>query len=225
MEISIIETLVVLGVPGVALGVFYLLLRSFGFKFSTISSTWAAIIAIVFLLVAGGITFYGLQQWSPKQAILNIPIDENAETSNKLSTKYKQASAFQISWLVMSLLTNNARHPEAVYAQLYSHSGELGLSLPEGYKNMVRTDDGGDSVMSLVSSLGGQLVSKEPGLIPYFEAGFNLVLDVGRSNGANIGSHVENLDIPDELKHSKDTPLAWINKIHDYFEKTLRNKK
>ncbi|MCI5192620.1 MAG: hypothetical protein D3915_05770 [Candidatus Electrothrix sp. AU1_5] len=65
METSLLEVLVTLGIPGVALGIFYLLLRSFKVRFDIISSTWAAIIAIVFLLVVGGITFYGLQRFSP----------------------------------------------------------------------------------------------------------------------------------------------------------------
>jgi hypothetical protein len=48
MEARIIRTLVSLGVPGVALGMFYLLLRPFNFQFSPIERTWAAIIAILF---------------------------------------------------------------------------------------------------------------------------------------------------------------------------------
>ena len=54
METKFIRVLVALGVPGVALGIFYLLLRGFGFQFETISPTWAAIIAIIFLVIVGG---------------------------------------------------------------------------------------------------------------------------------------------------------------------------
>jgi hypothetical protein len=56
---------VALGVPGVALGMFYLLLRTFNFQFSSIDPTWAAIIAIFFLLIVGGITLYALHKWAP----------------------------------------------------------------------------------------------------------------------------------------------------------------
>ena len=62
---KIFKALVVLGVPGVALGVFYLLLRGFGFQFETIRATWAAIIAIIFLLVVGGVTLYALNRFAP----------------------------------------------------------------------------------------------------------------------------------------------------------------
>lgn len=54
-----------LGVPGVALGVFYLLLKGFGFKFATIGATWAAVIAIIFLISVSAITLYALHRWAP----------------------------------------------------------------------------------------------------------------------------------------------------------------
>ena len=62
---KIFKALVVLGVPGVALGVFYLLLRGFGFQFETIDATWAAIIAIIFLIVVGGVTLFALHRFAP----------------------------------------------------------------------------------------------------------------------------------------------------------------
>jgi len=64
-EAELMRVLVSLGIPGVALGVFYLLLRRFGFKFEQISKAWAAIIAIIFLLIVGGVTFYALRLWGP----------------------------------------------------------------------------------------------------------------------------------------------------------------
>ena len=57
--------MVVLGIPGVALGVFYLLLRQFGFSFSVISPIASALIASLFLLIVGGITFYAINRWAP----------------------------------------------------------------------------------------------------------------------------------------------------------------
>ena len=67
MEAKLIKSLIVLGVPGVALGIFYLLLRQFDFKFENIDGTWAAIIAILFLLIVGGIVFYALRMWAPQR--------------------------------------------------------------------------------------------------------------------------------------------------------------
>lgn len=69
MESKIIKALVVLGVPGVALGVFYLVLRQFNFQFETIAPTETAVIAVIFLLMVGGITFYAIHRWAPERRI------------------------------------------------------------------------------------------------------------------------------------------------------------
>ena len=66
MEPKLLKVLTVLGVPGVALGVFYLLLRMFDFRFSAIDPTWSAVTAIVFLLVVAAVTAFALHRWSPK---------------------------------------------------------------------------------------------------------------------------------------------------------------
>ena len=66
MAVKLIQSLIVLGVPGVALGVFYLLLETFDFEFDAIEPIWAAIVAIVFLVIVGGITLYALRLWAPK---------------------------------------------------------------------------------------------------------------------------------------------------------------
>ena len=65
MQVKLIRALVTLGVPGVALGKFYLLLRSLNFQFSLIGPEATAVIAIIFLIVVGVITLYALHQWSP----------------------------------------------------------------------------------------------------------------------------------------------------------------
>lgn len=65
MEPRLIRALVSLGVPGVALGIFYLILRAFDFHFEPIESTWAAAIVILFLALVGGVTFYALRRWAP----------------------------------------------------------------------------------------------------------------------------------------------------------------
>jgi hypothetical protein len=69
METKFIKTLITLGIPGVALGIFYLLLRQFGFRFGEIGSIASATIAILFLLIVGGITFYALREWSPRKEV------------------------------------------------------------------------------------------------------------------------------------------------------------
>ncbi len=68
MDFKLIRaTAIILGVPGVALVIFYLLLKPFGFTFDTIGPTFSAIIALVFLLIVGSITAYALHLWAPKK--------------------------------------------------------------------------------------------------------------------------------------------------------------
>ena len=68
MESRVLRTVATLGVPGVALGVFYLLLRGFGFDFAQIDRVWAAAIAIIFLVLAAGITAFALHLWRPNRS-------------------------------------------------------------------------------------------------------------------------------------------------------------
>ena len=49
MEARILRVVAALGIPGIALGVFYLLLRQFGFEFSLIAPGASAAIAVFFL--------------------------------------------------------------------------------------------------------------------------------------------------------------------------------
>jgi len=83
MESRLLKILVVLGVPGVALGVFYLLLKQFGFEFSRIGSNASAIIAMTFLLLVGGITFFALHRWGPSKGQQYDSIDRNTKKRGK----------------------------------------------------------------------------------------------------------------------------------------------
>jgi len=65
MEAKFIRPLVALGIPGVALGVFYLLFRKFNFQFSQVDAAWTVVVVLLFILIAGGITFYALYRWAP----------------------------------------------------------------------------------------------------------------------------------------------------------------
>lgn len=67
METKFIRPLITLGIPGVALGVFYLLFKNFNFQFSPIDATWTVVVVLFFLFIIGGITFYALHRWAPPQ--------------------------------------------------------------------------------------------------------------------------------------------------------------
>src|SRR5438874_841419 len=53
---SILRRFAVFGLPGLALFVFLFLLNRFNWEFEKITSTWAAVIAIIFIVVVTGVT-------------------------------------------------------------------------------------------------------------------------------------------------------------------------
>jgi hypothetical protein len=65
MENQLIRGAVVLGVPGFALVVFYLLLRTFNFQFSQIGPDGSTAVVVLFLLIVWAITAYVLHRWAP----------------------------------------------------------------------------------------------------------------------------------------------------------------
>jgi hypothetical protein len=91
MESRILKSLIVLGVPGVALGVFYLLLRSFNFRFGEIERTWAAIIAIIFLVIVGAITIFALLRFTPR--------DTRAQDNSLQHKKMERTETRKENWL------------------------------------------------------------------------------------------------------------------------------
>jgi hypothetical protein len=98
MERKLLKTLAVLGVPGVALGVFYLLLRTFDFQFSAIDQTWSAVIVIVFLLVVALVTIYALHRWSPRietntRKGASSGLDPSGDATRKTSEAYPSDDA------------------------------------------------------------------------------------------------------------------------------------
>jgi hypothetical protein len=79
MDQKIIKSLIVLGVPGVALGVFLLLMKSFSFNFSEIPPVLSGVIAILFLVLVGGVTVFALHRWSPERGISELRNERSEE--------------------------------------------------------------------------------------------------------------------------------------------------
>lgn len=71
MESRILRVLVSLGVPGVALGIFYLLFRTFKWKFPEVPSAWVGPIIVLFMVLVASVTFYALSLWRPTPARAN----------------------------------------------------------------------------------------------------------------------------------------------------------
>lgn len=146
------------------------------------------------------------------------------EWSPMVPPEAARAVAFQLSWLLTLLLTKQASHRSAVEAQVEGYAAELGLELPRTWRQDVQASDSGEAFNDLVGALGGQLVVRNPQLTPYFEAGFNLFLEASREDYAGLKATISRLDLPTELREPCGDKLAWLNRVHDYFETVLRER-
>jgi hypothetical protein len=144
LESKILRVLVVLGVPGVALGVFYLLLRQFNFQFETISPTWSALIAILFLLIVGFVTFYTIHKWAPerdKQGIVNNRLSSNDDL---LDIRIKT------TWGVP---TGIGPHPNSLLCiEVQNHSTQIFY-----FRSLVVQLSNGKSMAPIVDAFGKQI--------------------------------------------------------------------
>ncbi len=66
MESKLFRIFVSLGVPGLALGIFYLLFRTFDWTFPIVPSNWVGPIIVLFMLLTSSIVFYALTLWRPR---------------------------------------------------------------------------------------------------------------------------------------------------------------
>ena len=117
-----------------------------------------------------------------------------------------------------------AQNPSYVEAQIESYAAELGVELPPTWRQDVQASDSEQAFNGLLGRLGGQLVAKKPRLTPYFEAGFNLVMAASRSDRAGLAAMVSKLDLPAQLREPGEDTLAWLNRVHDHFERALRER-
>ncbi len=78
METRILRLLVSLGVPGVALGIFYLLFRSFKWEFAQVPAVWVGPIVVLFMVLTTSVVFYALTRWAPSKP-------DGATNMNRLS--------------------------------------------------------------------------------------------------------------------------------------------
>ncbi len=67
MEVKLWEIFTSLGVPGVALGVLYMLFSRFNWKLPIVPKKWVGPLLLVFMFIVGGIVFYTLSIWAPYQ--------------------------------------------------------------------------------------------------------------------------------------------------------------
>jgi hypothetical protein len=63
----------------------------------------------------------------------------------------------------------------------------------------------------------------DPEAVPYFDAGWNLLLCVLTGEVWEIPDHIQRIEIPTELQEVGAAPDAWLDALHDHFESIWRN--
>ena len=139
----------------------------------------------------------------------------------KPNHQVNQAKAFEISWLIMTILSKQNRQPTTNIESIKSYLNDLELNIIEDIETHIKDDDKGTAGMKLLELIGGRLMAKHPKLIDFFQAGVNLLLDATRNNGKNFNEMLKTLTLPKELTAPKEDKLKWANEVHDYFVKIL----
>ncbi|SRR6266851_438546 len=91
MEYRLWKVFASLGVPGLALGVFYMLYMAFNWNFlERLPNTWAALIIILFMVSLFLLVYHALTLWSPnasalKQSRSSVSVEKEAEISGKVA--------------------------------------------------------------------------------------------------------------------------------------------
>lgn len=89
MEIGLWKIFLSLGIPGLALGVFYMLFRSFKWKFPNLPRTWVAPILILFMILSSSLVLFTLYFWSPKPSRLVANEEQVRGMVRKVMAEYQ----------------------------------------------------------------------------------------------------------------------------------------
>lgn len=116
METKFIRTLISLGIPGVALGIFYLLLKRFDFQFSQVNSNWTVVIVLIFLVIVASITFYALHKWHP-----------NSQNSTNPHLESEKPFVFKVKEEVVSYEEKMTSLPFDV-VKIFAHTHPVGVA-------------------------------------------------------------------------------------------------
>lgn len=79
-NVELWQVFVSLGVPGLALGVFYMLYRKLKFSIPVVPQGWAGPIVVLFLLLTSGVVLYALTLWAP-QADEEFGVEANQQNN------------------------------------------------------------------------------------------------------------------------------------------------
>lgn len=154
------EILTGLGVPGVALGVFYFLMRRIRWTVRPIPTKWAAPSFILFLLLVTSVTVYALAVWSPSQKLNSeVSIDPTSETKLFQQVLFKSLLELQENQFYLRKL-NPTRNGSLNHYPPGNTSFDETLSLLKEHYNIALKDSYGEekNIYSLVHL--GQSISK-----------------------------------------------------------------
>jgi len=126
MDVDIWKIFVSLGVPGLALGIFYMLFKTFKWEFPKVPVKWVAPIIILFMLLTFSIVFYALTLWAPqdtkssverkdepqKNEILREKLNDEERSKNRQSDDISQKSLKPIVIQVKGYGYNNSDEPD-----------------------------------------------------------------------------------------------------------------
>lgn len=74
LKVELWKVFTSLGIPGFALGVFYMLFRQFKWKLPSVPLIWRGPILVIFMLLASGLTFFALDRWAPAPDVVVVRI-------------------------------------------------------------------------------------------------------------------------------------------------------
>ncbi|MDP1549308.1 MAG: hypothetical protein Q8L97_03990 [Nitrosomonas sp.] len=67
-ELELWKIFTSLGIPGLALGIYYMLFKQFRWDFPRVPNQWVGPIIILFMLIAGSLTFHAMSLWAPRNS-------------------------------------------------------------------------------------------------------------------------------------------------------------
>ena len=130
------------------------------------------------------------------------------------------AKAFQAGWSIARFLTGEV-HPVAVDTELTALLGALDVELRSPVGDYL--DREGDALSRLLNEAGAQLKVRRPGLLPYFQAGWNIPFDLAGNGGQRLEEIAKTIELPAALADPQDAsrPWDWANAVATSFHERI----
>jgi hypothetical protein len=105
----------------------------------------------------------------------------------------------------------------AEMARIATYIQAFGIQLEDPLEHYL--DGTGERMNQFFQLVGAQLSVLEPDVIPYFEAGCNIVISAKKGNDAKILEALGKVAIPEELRTPNPDRLSWVNRIHEFIHR------